>query len=245
MPYHIGFEDARGAKYAILPGDPGRVEKIARRLENPEFLAQNREFTTWTGGISGENVLVCSTGIGGPSAAIAVEELFQVGVRTFIRVGTCGGMALSVKSGELVIAQAAIRQDGTSREYVPVEFPAVADFGVTTALVSAAKSLGAPYGVGVVQSKDSFYGQHSPERMPASAELEYKWNAWLRAGCLASEMECAALFTAACSLGASAGCVLSVVWNQERKRAGFDERDCHDGSLAIETAVEAVRRLIG
>ncbi|NLT97304.1 MAG: nucleoside phosphorylase, partial [Christensenellaceae bacterium] len=130
--YHIGFDDTHGAKYAILPGDPGRVEKIAAFLDNPRFYHQNREYTTWLGEIEGQPVLVMSTGMGGPSTAIAVEELYMTGVRTFIRVGTCGGMQTEGMGGDVVIANAAIRMEGTTREYVPVEFPAVADIEVTT-----------------------------------------------------------------------------------------------------------------
>ena len=242
--YHIGFDDTHGAKYAILPGDPGRVEKIAAFLDNPRFYHQNREYTTWLGEIEGQPVLVMSTGMGGPSTAIAVEELYMTGVRTFIRVGTCGGMQTEVMGGDVVIASAAIRMEGTTREYVPIEFPAVADVGVTGALIRAAKDLGFAYHAGVVQCKDSFYGQHNPDRMPAGYELKQKWEAWIKAGCLASEMESATLFVVAQVLRARAGCVLSTVWNQERARQGLSNPECHDPERAIKTAVEAVRLLI-
>jgi uridine phosphorylase len=190
-----------------------------------------------------------STGMGGPSTAIAVEELHVLGVTTFIRIGTCGGMAEQVRGGDIVIATAAIRQEGTTREYVPIEFPASANLDVTNALVSAAKKLcddesGTSYHAGIVQCKDSFYGQHSPERMPAGAELLGKWDAWIRAGCLASEMESAALYIVAQILRARAGCVLSVVWNQERRKLGLPDEDCHDTSRAIDIAIQAVRELI-
>jgi uridine phosphorylase len=242
--YHLGFDKGHGAKYAILPGDPGRVEAIAKFLDNPRFHCRNREYTTWLGKISGETVMVISTGMGCPSTAICVEELFVTGVRTFIRVGTCGGMAEKVVGGDVVIATGAIRQEGTTREYVPIEFPAIADLEVTNALVSAAKGLGVDYHAGIVQSKDSFYGQHSPGRMPASHELHNKWDAWCKAGTLASEMEAAALYIVCQILGAAAGCVLSVVWNQEREKRGLPNPHCHDPELAIKTAVEAVRLLI-
>jgi len=242
--YHIGFDNSHGATYAILPGDPGRVEKIASFLDEPTFHHQNREYTTWIGKLSGEKVLVTSHGIGGASTAIAVEELYQTGVRTFLRVGTCGGMAEEVMGGDLVIATAAIRQDGTSKEYVPIEFPAVADLEVTNALVQAAKNLGHSYHTGIVQCKDSFYGQHSPDRMPIGYELQEKWQAWIRAGCLASEMESATLYIVASYLRARAGCVLSTVWNQERAAKGLSNPECHDTSRAIQAAVEAVRTLI-
>ncbi|MDR1640304.1 MAG: nucleoside phosphorylase, partial [Clostridiales bacterium] len=169
--YHVGFDSTQGAKYALLPGDPGRVEKIASHFDNPRFYCQNREYTTWLGEVGGQTVMAISTGMGGPSTAIAVEELYQVGIRTFIRIGTCGGMALPVMGGDLVIANAAIRMDGTTKEYVPVEFPAVSNLEVTWALVEAAKKSGLNWHAGIVQCKDSFYGQHSPERMPIGYEL--------------------------------------------------------------------------
>ena len=246
--YHVGFDDSHGAEYAILPGDPGRVEKIASLLSNPRFYCQNREYTTWLGEIKtsggSSTVMVMSTGMGGPSTAIGVEELFQTGVKNFIRVGTCGGMALPVIGGDLVIATAAIRMEGTSKEYVPIEFPAAANLDITNALVKAAKSLGANWHAGIVQCKDSFYGQHSPERMPLGYELMEKWNAWIKAGCLASEMESAALYVVSQILGARAGCILNVVWNQERGKNGLSNPQSHDTSLAVKTAVEAVRLLI-
>ena len=242
--YHIGLDDSHGARYAILPGDPGRVEKIAGYLDNPRLLGQNREYTTWIGELSGEKVLVMSTGMGGPSTAIGVEELYQTGVDTMIRVGTCGGMAEEVMGGDLVIANGAIRMEGTSKEYVDLAFPAVADFDVTAALRQSAKDLGARFHLGIVQCKDSFYGQHSPERMPCGKELEEKWEMWIKAGCLASEMESAALYIVAQVLGVRAGCILNTVWNQERKKKGLSDPHCHDTTLAIRAAVHAVELLI-
>ena len=242
--YHIGFDDTHGAKYAIMPGDPGRVEKIAKFLDNPKFHCRNREYTTWIGELNGEKVLITSHGIGGPSTAIAIEELFITGVRTFIRVGTCGGMAEQVIGGDVVVATGAIRMDGTSLEYVPIEFPAVADFDVTNALVQAAKGLNLRCHAGIVQCKDSFYGQHSPGRMPVHYELENKWQAWIKAGCLASEMESSTLYIVSSVLGARAGCILNTVWNQERAAKGLDNPKSHDTEPGIKAAVEAVRILI-
>lgn len=242
--YHIDFDDGHGAKYALLPGDPGRVEQIAAWLENPRFYHQNREYTAWLGTLSGEPVLVMSTGMGGPSTAIAVEELYRCGVRTFIRIGTCGGMAERVVGGDVVIATGAVRMEGTTKEYVPVEFPAVADLAVTNALVTAAKSLDAPWHAGVVHCKDSFYGQHDPSRMPAGFELQDKWDAWVRAGCLASEMESAALYIVCQILGARAGCVLNAVWNQEREKKGLSNPQALNAARAVQVAVEAARLLI-
>jgi len=242
--YHIGFDGSHGALHAILPGDPGRVEKIASYLDNPRFFCQNREYTTWLGELSGKTVMVMSTGMGGPSTAIAIEELYNTGVRDFIRVGTCGGIALPVTGGDVVIATGAVRMEGTTREYVPIEFPAVANLDITNALVQAAKRLGLTWHTGIVHCKDSFYGQHSPNRMPVGYELNDKWDAWKKAGCLASEMESAALYIVSQILGARAGCVLNVVWNQEREKAGMSNPQSHNTEAAIKAAVEAVKILI-
>jgi uridine phosphorylase len=242
--YHIACASGEVGRYVILPGDPGRCEQIAAYFDTPRLIAQNREFTTYTGTLDGVPVSVTSTGIGGPSAAIAMEELFACGADTFVRIGTCGGINLKVLSGDCVVETAAIRQEGTSHEYAPPEYPAAADFVVTTALVESAKSLGLRWHAGVVQNKDSFYGQHSPGRMPVSYELENKWQAWKKLGVLASEMESAALFTVAAALGARCGTVLHVIWNQERKLAGYSESDSHDTDNAVRVAVGAIRILI-
>ena len=244
--YHINVSEGEIGKYCILPGDPGRCEKIAAFFDEPKFVSQNREYCIWNGKLCGETVTVCSTGIGGPSAAIAMEELVACGAHTFIRVGTCGGIDLSVKAGDCVIASGAIRQDGTSREYAPIEFPAVSDPDVMLALRDAAKALGASCHTGVVQAKDSFYGQHSPKRMPTSSDLLEKWEAWKRLGTLASEMESGTLFTVASYLRVRCGAVFSVVWNQERADAGLDNDtdEAHDTQLAIRVGIEALKSLI-
>lgn len=242
--YHIQCGNGDIGRYCILPGDPGRCEKIAAYFDNPVHIACNREFNTYTGTLAGVKVSVTSTGIGGPSAAIAMEELAACGADTFIRTGTCGGIHLKVESGQVVIASGAVRMEGTSREYAPIEFPAVGDFAVISALKQSADALGLRNHVGVVQCKDSFYGQHSPERMPVASGLLEKWEAWKRLGVLASEMESAALYTVAAALNVRCGSVLSVVWNQERKKLGAHEPDCHSTEDAVKTAIEAVKLLI-
>lgn len=242
--YHIQVAKGEVGRYVILPGDPKRCEKIAKYFDDPVLVADNREYVTYTGTLDGVKVSVTSTGIGGPSAAIAMEELAMCGADTFIRVGTSGGMDLSVKSGDLVVANGAIRMEGTSREYAPIEYPAVPDFDVTAALVEAAAASGLPYHVGVVQCKDSFYGQHSPETKPVGYELMAKWDAWVKMGCKASEMESAAAFIVAGYLKVRAGSVLLVMANQERAKAGLDNPVVHDTDAAIRTAIEAIRILI-
>ena len=242
--YHINLSSEDIGKYVILPGDPGRCEKIAEYLENPVLVASNREFTTYTGMLDGEKVSVTSTGIGGPSAAIAMEELVRCGADTFVRIGTCGGMQPEVKSGDIVIATGSIRMEGTSKEYAPIEYPAVASLEVTNALVQAAKEDGCTWHTGVVQSKDAFYGQHEPEAMPVGYELLNKWEAWKKMGCLASEMESAALFIVAGKLRVRAGACFLVMANQEREKLGLENPVVHDTDMAVRTAVGAVRNLI-
>ena len=243
--YHIGLNKGDVGKYVILPGDPKRCKKIAQYFDDPKLVADNREYVTYTGYLNGEKVSVTSTGIGGPSAAIAMEELVNVGAEVFIRVGTFGGMQLDVKGGDLVIATGAIRMEGTSKEYAPIEFPAVANLDVVNALVKASENLGYTHHTGVVQCKDSFYGQHSPEIKPVSYELMNKWEAWKRLGCLASEMESAALFIVASYWGVKVGSVFLTVANQEREKQNLENPVVHDTEKAIKTAIEAIKILKG
>lgn len=242
--YHTGVGPGDIGEYVILPGDPKRCAKIAAHFDNPVLVADSREYLTYTGTLDGVKVSVTSTGIGGPSAAIAIDELAKCGAHTFIRVGTCGGMQEEVMGGDIVIATGAVRMEGTSREFAPIEYPAVADFNVTNALVSAAEKIGVRNHVGVVQCKDSFFGQHEPGIMPVSYELENKWQAWIRMGCLASEMESAALFIAGSFLKVRVGSCFLVVANQERAKKGLPNKQAHDTELAISVAVEAIRELI-
>lgn len=242
--YHTGVGVGDIGEYVILPGDPKRCEKIAKHFDNAKLVADSREYVTYTGTLDGVKVSVTSTGIGGPSASIAIDELSKVGGKTFIRIGTCGGMQENVEGGDVVIATGAIRMEGTSREFAPIEYPAVPDFDVTTALSTAAKKLGYKHHLGVVQCKDSFFGQHEPEIMPVSYELQNKWEAWLRMGCLASEMESAALFIAGSFLKVRVGSCFLVVANQERAKKGLPNPQVHDTEGAINVAVEAIRELI-
>ena len=242
--YHIQVGAGEVGRYVILPGDPKRCAKIAAYFDDARLVADSREYVTYTGYLDGVKVSVTSTGIGGPSASIAMEELVKCGADTFIRVGTCGGMQQDVCGGDIVIASGAVRMEGTSREYAPIEYPAVADVDVMHALIQAAKEKEITYHAGVVQCKDSFFGQHEPEVMPVSYELENKWQAWLRMGCLASEMESAALFIAGSFLRVRVGSCFLVVANQERAKLGLSNAQVHDTELAIETAVDALRILI-
>lgn len=244
IQYHLHIKKGDVGRYVILPGDPKRVPLIAKYLDDAQQIADSREFVTYSGYLDGEKVSVTSTGIGGPSASIAMEELFACGSDTFIRMGTCGGIALPVMGGDVVIATGAIRFEGTSREYAPTEFPAVANFDVVQALALAARQLDKRHHLGIVQCKDSFYGQHDPASKPVSYDLLNKWEAWKRLGVLASEMESAALFVVASYLGVRCGSTFFVVGNQEREVLGLDNPKLHDTEVAIQVTIQAMRNLI-
>ena len=232
--YHIQLERGDVGKYVLLPGDPGRCEPISRLFDNPRHVATNREYVTYTGTLDGVPVSVTSTGIGCPSAAIALEELVRCGADTFIRVGTSGHIQKNIHSGELAIISAAIRDEGTSRHYMPIEFPAIADIDVVLALQAAAKKTGAIHRTGITQSKDSFYGQHEPERMGVAKDLLERWKAWEIGGALCSEMEASALFVIASMLRVRAGGVMMV--HGKEPMPPLD--------ILLETAVHGLRELI-
>ena len=244
--YHIGLtkEMVNGVRYAILPGDPDRCELIASLMDSSTYLTSKREYKSYLGKIGNENVLVISTGMGGPSAAICAEELHMLGINNLIRVGTCGGMQLDVNPGDLVIAQGAIRAEGTSYEYLPVEYPALASFKLLSAMKDVVENLNIPYHVGIVHSKDSFYGQHSPERMPVYNDLKTKWKSFIKAGALASEMETAALYSVATTLKMNAVAILLVIWNQEQVNHNIKFDNNFDTTKEIKVAIETIRSLV-
>lgn len=244
LQFHIRCKEGDVGRYVFLPGDPGRCEAIAQYFDEPYYVGMNREFNIWNGYLLGEKVTVCSTGIGGSSASIAMEELHNIGADAFLRVGTCGGIAMDVCPGDVIVATGAIRYEHTSMEYAPIEFPAVPDFELTAALKSAAEDLGYRVHTGVVQCKDSFYGQHSPEKSPVYYELLQKWESWKRLGVKASEMESAALFVLASALGVRCGSCFHTIWNQEREKAGLFMEMSEDTSSAIKVGIEAMKRII-
>lgn len=231
--YHIECGPGDVGRYVLLPGDPGRVPLIASFLDNARQVAQNREYTTYTGTVDGVAVSVTSTGIGGPSTAIAVEELSKIGADTFIRVGTSGLMQPFMQSGDLVVVSGAVRDEGTANHYMPMAFPAIADLDVVDCLRQACEARRLRYHLGISHSKDSFYGEITPERMPMSDELKNNWKAWVMGGVLCSEMEAATLFVVSSVLGKRAG-GLMIALNQPPK--SLDD--------LCGTAVEGVRRLI-
>jgi uridine phosphorylase len=232
--HHIHLKEGDVGEYVLLPGDPGRAEVIARHFDDAKHIATNREYVTYTGYLEGVKVSVTSTGIGCPSAAIALEELVRVGAKTFIRVGTSGSIQPGTKSGELAIVSGAIRDEGTSLHYMPADFPAVAHYEVVQALRKAATDKGLAHRVGISQSKDSFYGEVEPEHSGVTQRLLDRWKAWEIGGAICSEMEASTLFVVASMLRVRAGGIMVMHGEGEL------------GSLEplIETAVLALRELI-
>ena len=248
LMFHIAMKKGDVGKYVLLPGDPGRCERIASYFDEPVLVANNREYRTYTGTLIGEKVSVMSTGIGSPSTAIAVEELAALSADTFIRVGTAGGVQPYIKPGDVAIVTAAIRDEGTTPEYMPIEFPAVANLDVVLALREGARRVGLPYHVGITHSKDSFYGEMQPERMPVGPKLRERWKAWEMGGAICSEMESAAIFIICSILGKRAGGVMLVADSPTFKPASEGERQLGialiDIDRPIRTAIEALKLLI-
>jgi uridine phosphorylase len=248
MQYHVHLREGDVGKYILLPGDPGRCQLIASYFEDARFIVSNREYTTYTGTLLGEPVSVTSTGIGCPSTAIAVEELIKLGVHTFIRVGTAGGVQEDGRNGDLAILTGAIRDEGTTPQYLPIEYPAVADLDVVVALRSAAIRSGLPYHVGISHSKDSFYGEIEPDRMPVSNHLLARWKAWKVGGAICSEMESSALFIIAGMHRKRAGGVMLIIGDPTEKVETPEEAarlaDLLDINRSIQVGVEAMKLLI-
>jgi uridine phosphorylase len=233
---HLHLRAGDVGRYVLLPGDPGRCEPIAALFDDAAHVSSNREYTTWTGTLGGERVSVVSTGIGCPSAAIAMEELIKLGADTFIRVGTSGAMQPGTPSGQLAVVTAAIRDEGTSSHYLPMEFPAVAHPQVVDALSTAARSVGASYRTGVTQSKDSFYGEVEPTRMPLAERLEDRWSAWVAGGAICSEMEAAAIFVIGAIHRVRTGGIMHM-WSE-------GDESAEDKLRLLQVSVESLRVLI-
>lgn len=240
MQYHVKVKPGDVGRYILLPGDPGRVETISGYLDEPHFVSSNREHTVYTGSLLGEKVSVVSTGMGCPSTAIAVEELIAVGADTFIRVGTSGAMQPEIQVGDIAIVTGAIRHEGTTPQYLPIEFPAIANHQLVNALVAGAQKLGYDYHLGVSHTKDNFYGEIEMERMPLANELKSLWNAWVAGGAVCSEMEASAIFILASIHRKRAGGVMTIVGSDtetlKAKRYSSD--------AMIEVAVEAIKLMI-
>ncbi len=248
LAFHLHIKTGDIGRYVLLPGDPGRCEKIARYFDTPHFVAENREYVTWTGTLLGEKVSVVSTGIGCPSTAIAVEELIEAGGDTFIRVGSSGSMQPYVHAGDIAVVTGAIRDEGTTSHYLPMAFPAVANVDVVCALREAAKKLKLSHHLGIAQSKDSFYGEVERKRMPMADHLKERWDAWVAGGAICSEMESAALFVLSSIYRTRAGGAMLVV--NESELAEIDDHDASkhmaefDADSVIRVGVEAIKILI-
>lgn len=234
MQYHTHTSHGDVGRYVLMPGDPGRVPIIASRLDNAVHVATNREYVTYTGSLDGVAVSVTSTGIGCPSSAIAVEELFKSGADTFIRVGTSGSFQPGTRSNDIAIATGAIRHEGTSSHYMPIEFPAVCDVSIVQAMRNAVSRMGLRHQVGISHSKDSYYGEVEPERSAVPEELLDLWNAWRIGGAICSEMELSTICIVSSILGARAGGIMAMHGEGE-----FGTLD-----TLIDAAVESVRELI-
>lgn len=247
--FHLGLtkSDLKGAVLAIIPGDPKRVEKITKLMENPVHLASHREFTTWRAELKGEAVIVCSTGIGGPSTSIAVEELAQLGIRTFLRVGTAGAIQSHINVGEVLVTTGAVRLDGASLHFAPIAFPAVADFACTTALVEAARSFGTKMHVEITVSTDTFYpGQERYDTYSGRVvkHLEGSMEEWQSMGVMNYEMESATLLTMCASHGLRAGMVAGVIVNRTQKENPDEKSVLQAEGNAVKIVLEAARRLL-
>jgi len=248
LQHHIQMKVGDVGRYVLLPGDPGRCEKIAAYFDDPKHIIQNREYNTYTGTLLGEKVSVVSTGIGCPSTAIAVEELIAIGADTFIRIGTSGGIQPEIRTGDVAVVNSAIRDEGTTLHYMPIEFPAIADLDVVLAMREGAKKLGIPYHVGPTQSKDSFFGEIEPDRMPVDSRLNQRWKAWTAGGTICSEIEASTIFVLSSIHRKRAGGVMLMASISEKppetpeEFADFKSR--FDISRPIQVAIEGLKTLI-
>lgn len=247
--FHLGLTKAmlKGAKIAIVPGDPARSERIAKQMDNAEFLASTREFTSWLGYLDNEAVVVCSTGIGGPSVSICVEELAQLGVRIFLRIGTTGAIQPHINVGDILISTGAVRLDGASKHFAPLEYPAVADFSCTNSLFAAAKEKGiSPY-VGITASSDTFYpGQERYDTFTGKIYRHFRGSLqqWQELNVMNFEMESATLFTMCSALGLKAGMVAGVIVNRTQQEIPNLETIHATEERAVSVVVDAARKLI-
>ena len=229
--YHIQCKKGDVGKYVLLPGDPFRTDLIASYLDQAVLVAHNREHKTWTGYLDGEKVSVTSTGMGCPSAAIAIEELIHCGADTFIRVGTCGRVCDDSLDPQIkgAVITGSVRDEGTTVHYIPIEYPAIANRAIVSALAQAASNTDYNYIEGIAQSKDAFYGQHDPDGLPGGVRLKERWEAFRQGNVVASEMETSAIF----------------VISQIRKvRAGAMMAYEEMNKETIQVAIEALRILI-
>lgn len=247
--FHLGLTkaDLDGAKIAIVPGDPARVERIAKHLENPRFLVSTREYTSWVGKVNGESIIVCSTGIGGPSVSIAVEELAQLGVRTFLRIGTTGAIQPHINVGDILVTTGAVRLDGASRHFAPLEYPAVANFECTNALYNASAEAGKTVYVGITASSDTFYpGQERYDTYSGKVCRHFRGslNEWQDLNVMNFEMESATLFTMCSALGLRAGMISAVIVNRTQQEIPNEALIKDAEAVAVELVVKGAAKLL-
>jgi uridine phosphorylase len=240
--YHIGLAKGEVGDYVLVPGDPGRTPMIAKYLDGAREVAFSREYRTFTGSLGGVPVSTISSGMGGPSVAIAVEELNELGVHTFLRVGTCGAAQPEIKMGDLVIAIGSVRSEGTPNGYVPLEYPAIASLDVVNALVDASQSAGAPHHVGVIRSVDALYADLMPDRMPRPHHLHEELDMWSRAGILSNDMETSTLLVVARIRKLRAGTINLCV--DELGAGEIHHLDPSYMDRLLRVAVDAIRILI-
>ncbi len=240
LVHHLKLKKGDVGKYVIMPGDPKRCVLIANKLSNAKLIADYREYVTYTGYINDIKVSVVSHGIGGPSTAIALEELIKIGADTFIRIGTCGGMNTDVNAGDIIVVNGAVKMGGTMDNYIPKEFPCVPNIDVLEAMIECTKKTKLKTHIGVVQCKDSLYAQHNPENMAVGKELLYKYESYIKAGCLASEMESATFFAVGAAKNVRTGAAMFVLHNHEHKKNN-NENTIED---AINFVIESVKILI-
>jgi len=248
--FHLGLtrDLLAGATLAILPGDPGRVPKIAARFDDPTPLASHREFTSYLGSVAGRPVVVCSTGIGGPSTSICVEELAQLGVRTFLRVGTTGAIQPHIEVGSVIVTTGAVRLDGASHHFAPIEYPAVANFACVDALVRAARGADLEPHVGITASADTFYpGQERYDTVSkyVPRSLQGSRAEWEALHVLNYEMESATLFTMCAANGWRAGMVAGVLVNRTRQEIPDESAIAGAEENAVRVVVDAAALLLG
>ncbi|MTI14791.1 uridine phosphorylase [Sansalvadorimonas verongulae] len=247
--FHLGLvkADLQGAELAIVPGDPERVKKIAELMDRAEHLCSHREYTIWRAYIGDNAVIVCSTGIGGPSTSIAVEELAQLGIRTFLRVGTTGAIQEDIDVGSVIVTTGSVRLDGASQHFAPLEYPAVADFECANAMVMASRDRGVTYRTGITASSDTFYpGQERYDTLRGYVIRKYQgsMNEWQNLGVLNYEMESATLLTMCAALGLRAGCVAGVIVNRTQQEIPDAQLMARTESHAVNIVVDAARILL-
>ena len=241
---HVGTSKGQISKYVFLPSSPERAEKIASYLDNSEEIAYNREYHSFKGYLDGVEVTVCSTGMGGPSLTIAIEELAECGAETMIRVGTCNSTSEKLDRNEVLIPNGAVRMETVSNHFSPVEYPAVPDSDVLDALAEAAEKVGVENKVGIVITRANFHTMFQKDKRPWGSEIRARWNAYEAGGALGSDVTTSPLLVAASNLGLRAGSVLGCSSAYGCYSDDYDEWDPLCEENAIKVAIEAMRIII-